>query len=84
MLAQRMRAASCRLRVHAAGPAVGQGRMRGQELITSVDVYPAQALPPSSCSACVASLPAADSLGQSLQELDLVPQAALLMQPEDD
>ncbi|KAL4443291.1 hypothetical protein ABPG75_011028 [Micractinium tetrahymenae] len=27
---------------------------------------------------------AAESLGQSLQELDLVPQAALLMQPEDD
>lgn len=27
---------------------------------------------------------AAASLGQSLQELDLVPQAALLMQPEDD
>ncbi|KAL4423405.1 hypothetical protein ABPG77_009983 [Micractinium sp. CCAP 211/92] len=27
---------------------------------------------------------AADNLGHSLQELDLVPQAALLMQPEDD
>ncbi len=65
-------------------PGSRAGKDARTKLTTSVDVYPAQALPPSSRSACVASLPAAASLGQSLQELDLVPQAALLMQPEDD
>ena len=40
--------------------------------------------PAATAAAAAAAAAAADSLQQSLQELDLVPQAVLLMQPEED